>query len=107
MAYTIRLTASAKAELKAIRLFERTRIIEEVERHLFERPGLSTRNRKPLSRGVEADFPFSPPLWELRVGDFRVFYDIDDSAKVVDIRAVRRKPPGLTTGEVINAGNNG
>ncbi len=31
------------------------------------------------------------PVWQLRVGDFRVFYDVDGLELVVNIRAIRRK----------------
>jgi mRNA-degrading endonuclease RelE of RelBE toxin-antitoxin system len=31
------------------------------------------------------------PVWQLRVGDLRVFYDVDESTRVVIVRAVRRK----------------
>jgi mRNA-degrading endonuclease RelE of RelBE toxin-antitoxin system len=39
-----------------------------------------------------------PPVWELRVRAFRVFYDVDEDAKLVHVRAVRRKNPRDTTG---------
>jgi len=42
-----------------------------------------------------------PPIWELRVGRFRVFYDIAEEARVVLVRAVREKPPGKTTKEIL------
>ena len=32
------------------------------------------------------------PVWELRVGDHRVFYDVDAEILVVIVRAIRRKP---------------
>ena len=30
-------------------------------------------------------------LWRLRVGDYRVLYSIDDSARLVDVSAVRHR----------------
>jgi mRNA-degrading endonuclease RelE of RelBE toxin-antitoxin system len=42
-----------------------------------------------------------PPIWELRVGEYRVFYDVSPEAKVVYVRAVRRKPPHRTTEEIL------
>ena len=30
-------------------------------------------------------------LWRLRAGDYRVIYSVDDSARVVDISAVRNR----------------
>ncbi len=41
------------------------------------------------------------PVWELRVGEHRVFYDVDDPAKIVKVRAIRHKPPHTTTEEIL------
>jgi len=41
------------------------------------------------------------PIWELRVGEFRVFYDVDEEAQTVFVRAVRHKPPHKTTEEIL------
>ena len=61
-------------------------------------PNVMTRNRKslgefgaPLSQGL--------PLWELRVGEFRVLYHIVED--VVLVRAIRAKPPHQTTEQVL------
>jgi len=32
-------------------------------------------------------WPADPPVWELRVGAYRVFYDVSEEEKVVRIRA--------------------
>ncbi len=42
-----------------------------------------------------------PPIWELRVGDWRVFYDVEEKAGKVFVRAVRHKPPHKTTEEIL------
>ena len=41
------------------------------------------------------------PVWELRVGEYRVFYDVDDTEHVVTVRAIRHKPPHATTEEIL------
>lgn len=46
-------------------------------------------------------FESDPPIWELRVGEFRVFYDVDEIERIVYIRAVRHKPPHKTTEEIL------
>ena len=51
---------------------------------------METRNRKPL-HGFVPPWPHTPPVWEIRVGDFRVFYDVDELAKVVTVRRVIEK----------------
>jgi len=38
---------------------------------------------------------------ERRVGDWRVFYDVDGEERRVYVRAVRRKPPHRTTEEIL------
>ena len=49
--------------------------------------------------GLAAGFEYEEPLWELRIGDWRIFYDVDEEAKTVMIRAIRYKEKGKTTGE--------
>jgi len=71
-------------------------------RHILKGVDGESRNRKCLGDGVTADFEYVPPLWELRVGEFRAFYEIDASDALVYVHAVRRKPPGLMTAEVLN-----
>jgi mRNA-degrading endonuclease RelE of RelBE toxin-antitoxin system len=41
------------------------------------------------------------PVWELRVGAYRVFYDVEEETDVVMIRAIRYKPPHKTTEEIL------
>jgi mRNA-degrading endonuclease RelE of RelBE toxin-antitoxin system len=62
------------------------RVIKE---QLTHAPTKETRNRKPL----EQPAPFEA-TWELRFGPsnrFRVFYDVDGTARVVDILAIGLK----------------
>jgi len=40
------------------------------------------------------------PVWQLRVGDFRVFYDVDEQQQEVIVRAIRRKG-SKTTKEIL------
>lgn len=42
-----------------------------------------------------------PPIWELRVGEFRVFYDVDEPSNMVYVRAVKRKLAGQRTEEIL------
>jgi mRNA-degrading endonuclease RelE of RelBE toxin-antitoxin system len=100
MAFTIEVTRSAAGELKAIRLYERQRIVEEIEAQLAQQPNVGTRNRKCL-QGITPGFEHIPPIWELRVGEYRVFYDVDTEANTVYVRAVRRKTPEQTTEDIV------
>jgi len=51
--------------------------------------------------GLVPPWEHVPPVWELRIGEYRVFYDIDEKAKLVMVRAIRHKPPHKTTEETI------
>ena len=42
-----------------------------------------------------------PPIWQLRVGAFRVFYDVNEEERRVYVRAIRRKPAHLKTEEIL------
>lgn len=99
MAYQIELTELAVAELKAIRIFDRQRIVNELKRQLVHQPSVPTRNRKTL-KAVSPGFEHVPPIWQLRVGDFRVFYDVDEGKQTVYVRAVRLKEAHQTTEDV-------
>ena len=100
MAYKIELTRSAANELKAIRAYGRRRIIDEMDAKLAYQPTVETRNRKRLD-GASASFEHVPPIWELRVGEYRVYYDVNPDANTVHVRAVRRKTPDQTTEDII------
>ena len=98
--YTIEVAASAEKELRALRPFDQKAVIAAIEGQLTTEPAVETRNRKELVNLVPP-FEATPPVWELRVGKFRVFYDVDDVQKKVFVRAVRRKPPHRTTEEIL------
>lgn len=105
MAYTLEITDGAMAELDDLRAHDHRRVLETIDAQLKHEPGVPTRNRKCLGEGMTANFEYVPPLWELRVGEFRVFYEIADQATTVIIHAVRRKPSDRTTTEVLNEGD--
>ena len=42
-----------------------------------------------------------PPICELRVGDYRVFYDVAEEERVMYIRAIRKKPAERTTEDIL------
>ncbi len=83
-----------------MRPFEQGRILEAIEMHLSDLPTSATRNRKQLW-GLVPSFEAVPPIWELRVGEYRVFYDVDGEEKKVYVRAIRRKPPHKRTEEIL------
>jgi mRNA-degrading endonuclease RelE of RelBE toxin-antitoxin system len=99
MAHAILFQELAATELQALRAYDQRRIVDAIEEHLRQQPTISTRRRKCLA-DLTPSFEHVPPVWELRVGDFRVFYDVDADAGNVHIRAVRPKGPAQTTGDI-------
>jgi len=64
--------------LRALTARQQTIILDEVEVQLLHQPTVETRNRKPMRPN-----PLAP--WELRIGDLRVYYDVETEpeAKVI------------------------
>ena len=71
-----------------------------IEKQLIYEPMRETRNRKML-RSLIPPWQHVEPVWELRIAQYRVFYDVNASASAVTIRAVRRKPPHKTTEDIL------
>jgi mRNA-degrading endonuclease RelE of RelBE toxin-antitoxin system len=88
--FGIRFAEGALGDLEAVPRFQRGRLLDAIERQLSETPRSPSRNRKELA-GVIPPWDQSRPVWELRVGDYRVFYDVDVERAVVIVQAIRRK----------------
>ena len=94
--FRIDFNRGALDNLAHMRARDRSWVLDEIDLHLRREPLTVTRRRKPL-------VAFDPPwdalgvTWELRVGDFRVFYDVDDETGVVTVRRVLPKLPHRTT----------
>jgi mRNA-degrading endonuclease RelE of RelBE toxin-antitoxin system len=84
MGYDILLSPEAIDHLREFSAREQTLILDQIEVHLSHDPGVATRRRKQMRPN-----PLSP--WELRIEQFRVFYDIDEENMQVHIIAVGRK----------------
>jgi len=97
--FAIRLARGAMKELKRLRPHHRARVVDAIEGRLAEQPLKPSRNRKELTALVPP-WEHVPPVWELRVDDYRVFYDVDARARRVIVRAVRPKGRS-TTKEIV------
>ena len=97
--FTILYDAAAEDDLRALRAYDLRRILNEVDRHLVKNP-LTADRRKKILRGLISPWKSVRPIWQLRIGDFRVFYDADDERREVIVRAVRRKGT-RTTGDIL------
>ena len=89
----------AEKDLRALRLYEARRILDEIDNQLTKEPASRSRRRKPLE-GLVPPWDSVRPVWQLRVGDFRVFYDVEKARREVIVRAIRRKGT-KTTKEVL------
>jgi len=71
-------------DLRSLRKYDQQRIVGVIEGQLSYQATQPSRNRKRLRPNQLAE-------WELRIGDFRVFYFVDESNAVVRIEAVGYK----------------
>lgn len=82
--FQIEFTQDAIDDLRLLRKHEQQRIVTVLETELSHQPMLETRNRKRLRPNRLAEL-------ELRIGDYRVFYDVDSEKSLVRVVAVGRK----------------
>jgi len=98
--YAIRFAVDVVKDLRRLSAFRRKIILEGIETQLSYEPTSPTKNRKLLVNLVPP-WDAVPPIWELRVQEYRVFYDVAEEEKLVYVRAIRRKSPGRRTGEIL------
>ena len=72
MPYRIDYVSAAVEHLRGLSARDQAVILEAVSEQLSHQPAQVTRNRKRLRPN-----PLAP--WQLRVGELRVFYDIEDT----------------------------
>lgn len=82
--YEIEYIPEAIDDLKLFRKYEQQSIFDQIDEQLLYEPTIETRNRKKLRPNFLAEY-------ELRVGSFRVFYDVDEAVKIVKIEAIGYK----------------
>jgi mRNA interferase RelE/StbE len=81
MAYEVRFSRDSERQLGELDARDRNNLLDAIEQQLTHQPHVPTRHRKLLRENPLAD-------WELRVGEYRVFYDIDDDPAIVMILAI-------------------
>ncbi len=82
--YEIEYTRNALEDLASFKKREQQIIASVIDEQLTWQPTLETRNRKPLQ-------PNEISQWELRIGQYRVFYDADTVVRIVTIKAIGKK----------------
>jgi mRNA interferase RelE/StbE len=92
-AYHIQYAQAAADDIKALRAYDQRKIVDAIEEHLGSAPTQISRSR------IKA---MQQPFWSqyrLRVDNFRVYYDVDESQHVVSIVRVLEKGQGQTPGK--------
>ena len=84
MKHTIAFTPSTREDLRFHRKHEQVLVVDAVSERLTHQPGVETKNRKPMREGQIS-------RWELRVEAFRVFYNLDEENRAVEIIAIGKK----------------
>ena len=79
--FEIEFTLDAVDDLKSFRKSEQQTIFDQINDQLSYQPVTNTRNRKKLRPNDVAEY-------ELRIGNFRVFYDVDEETNTVKVEAV-------------------
>jgi len=82
--FTILVAEGAEADLRSLPVYARRLVLDGLEIHLRHQPAEGTRRIKPLHPNPVAG-------WELRLGDYRVLYDVDLVARVVFVQVVGEK----------------
>jgi len=98
--FVIRFAEGVTQDLRRIPVFYRNQILDAIEKQLINTPDSATRNRKILAN-LTPPWAGIEPVWELRVGEYRVFYDVSRDDETVYVRAVRRKPSGKKTEDIL------
>jgi mRNA-degrading endonuclease RelE of RelBE toxin-antitoxin system len=82
--FEIKFTEGAIEDLRTLKRAERKKILAELESQLIHEPTVETRNRKRLR-------PNRLGEWKLRIGRFRVFYDVVQHDLLIKLEAVAYK----------------
>lgn len=112
--YAVRWDEGALADLRRMKLraYEVRQIVDAVDEQLTYEPDRESKRKKIIRPGEDLPFEHLEPVWQLRVGEYRVFYDVAASEAepeeteprregLVSIRAVRHKPGHKTTGDIL------
>ena len=89
MAFVPRYSSEAVQQLESLRAFERVAIMEEIERVLTVNPTLTSKARVKLLKQP------APTQYRLRVGDYRVFYDVEPANHVVYVIQILSKEEAI------------
>ena len=82
--FEVKFTSSALDDIAPFKKRERKVILDGIDRQLVYEPHVETRNRKKLR-------PNRTSEWEVRLGRYRVFYDVRLSSRIVEVKLIGEK----------------
>jgi mRNA-degrading endonuclease RelE of RelBE toxin-antitoxin system len=88
--YDIQYADEAVADIRALRAYDRRKVLDGIKEHLTHQPKFVSRTR--IKAMVQ-------PFWSqfrLRIEDFRVYYDVDDETHEVNVLRVLQKTTQVT-----------
>ena len=85
MPHTIQFDRDAVDDLRRLRKRDQTTILSQVQRYLVHQP---TQEQGARSKALEQP---AASQFRLRIGEFRVYYDVDEEDQRVDVLRVMKK----------------
>lgn len=82
--FEVKLTSAALGDLAPFKRRDRKFILDGLEGQLAYEPHVETRNRKRLR-------PNRTSEWEVRIGKYRVFYDVRQNERIVEVKVIGEK----------------
>ena len=82
--FEVKFTSSALDDIAPFKRRERKTILDGIDKQLVYEPHVETRNRKRLR-------PNRTSEWEVRIGKYRVFYDVRQSERIVEVTVIGEK----------------
>jgi mRNA-degrading endonuclease RelE of RelBE toxin-antitoxin system len=79
--FHLEITESVRDDLRFLRPFAQRRILDALAQQLPNESLTAIRHRKPLR-------PNDLSTWELRVGTYRIFYDVEEERATVRVKAI-------------------
>jgi mRNA-degrading endonuclease RelE of RelBE toxin-antitoxin system len=82
LVYRIEYSPESEEHLRFLTARQQAIVLDTADEQLMYQPTVETKNRKPMRPN-----PLAP--WELRIGDLRIYYDVEEESEaVVYINAV-------------------
>ena len=83
--YEIFLKSSAIQDIDSLKKYDAARIVDSIEKFLKFQPTLESKSRIKKLRGI------TDPDYRLRIGNYRVFYTVDERERRIEILRLMHK----------------